>query len=689
MRLTARTLGRVVVTITLAILVPASYAADRQRVQADSYIIQAVVTPETHQLKAVAQVKFTALDDISVASFQLQNGLRPTRVLDAEGQTLSAERISQDATVRVSLPAGLSKGASSTLIFEYEGTVQSADDSVVPGLKLAYVGDPMTYLLYAGAWFPMVGYGTNRFTATIGISAPTGYTVIGSGKETTGSMPPIAGEDNEAPRATVKKAAARSGPGKLAIPAGYTTQTFTYAKASFPGTILIGKYVQTKSSEGGLDVTVYTSEKNKGFAQAYADTASKEYFYFTSSFGPTFSTKLSVVEIPDDTVPEAWAPEIAAINSRAFNSKVNYRLLADSISHQWWGTVVSPATRNDWWISDGFARYSEALYVLHSAGQAAFEEVTKDMAVGALAYISVPLAQVGKLDVFSPEFQSLVTDKGGSILNMLRWVIGDQAFDKTMRDFLSQYAGKPATVDDLRKVAEAASGQQLSWFFVQWLDSTGAPEFKTKYTVYRTQKGFRVVGEIQQDLDLFRMPVELRIDTDGKTETKRIEVSGVDSAFAVETFGKPRKITVDPNNRVLKNSPELQVRTSIVRGQQDVEQGDLTEALKEFQKALDVNRNSSLAHYRIAEVFFVQHNYQSAANAYRESLNGDGEPRWTEVWSHVQLGKIFDLTGQRERASNEYRQALQTNDNTAGALDEARKYLQAPYTPQSAPSGSQ
>jgi hypothetical protein len=472
----------------------------------------------------------------------------------------------------------------------------------------------------------------------------------------------------------------------LAIPAGYSTRTFTSAKASFPGTILVGKYEQTKSSEGGLDVTVYTSDKNKAFAQAYAETASKEYFFYTSTFGPTLGTKLSVVEIPDDTVPSAWAPEIAAIASRTFNAKVSYRLLANTIAHQWWGTVVSPATRNDWWLSDGFARYSEALYVQHVAGQAGFEEVIKDMAVGALAYISVPLAQVGKIDVFSPEFQSLVTDKGGSVLNMLRWVIGDTAFDKTMRDFLAKYSGKSATVDDLRLVAEQASGQQLSWFFVQWLDSTGAPEFKMKYTIYRTQKGFRVVGEVQQDLDLFRMPVELRIDTDGKTETKRIEVSGVDSAFAVETFGKPRKITVDANNHVLKNSPELQVRTSIVRGQQDVEQGDFPEALKEFQKALDVNKNSSLAHYRIAEVFFLQHNYQSAANAYREALNGDGEPRWTEVWSHVQLGKIFDLTGQRERASNEYRQALQTNDNTAGALDEARKYLQAPYTPQSAPS---
>jgi aminopeptidase N len=249
-----------------------------------------------------------------------------------------------------------------------------------------------------------------------------------------------------------------------------------------------------------------------------------------------------------------------------------------------------------------------------------------------------------------------------------------------MRTFVTQYSGKPATVDDFRKVAEQASGQQLTWFFTQWLDSTGAPEFKNKYTVYRTQKGFRVVGEISQDMDLFRMPIELRVDTDGKTETKRVEVEGTNSAYAIETFGKPRRISIDPNNDVLQNSTDLQVRTSIMRGQQDIEQGDLTEALKEFQKALDINKNSSLAHYRIAEVFFLQHNYQSAANAYREALNGDGEPRWTEVWSHIALGKIFDLTGQRDRAVNEYRLAAQTNDNSQGAVNEARQGLQKPYT---------
>ncbi len=673
----ARSLGRFLV-LGLFTAATVCLAAEKPRIQVNDYIMHVAVTPQNHQLKAQARVKFTALDDINIATFELHNALRPTRVLDANGQPLSVERVSQDSTVRITLPTMLTKGSPDTLIFEYEGVIQSADDSPVQGLKLAYIGDPITYLLYAGRWFPMVGYGTNRFTSTISVSVPPGYTVIASGKRSAAPGPEV--EEGAAPR----KGAPKDTITRLATPSGGQTVTFTYEdRPSFPGTLIIGKYVQTKSSEGGLGINIYTLPEHKAAATNFADTATKEFFFFTSTFGTAFDQNLSVVELPNDTLPSAWAPEIAALAGHNFTEKGNYRLLANSLAHQWFGTMVSPATKNDWWLSDGAARYSEALYVEHVAGEAGFQEVTKDMSVGALAYVSVPLADVGRLDTFSPEFQSLVTDKGGMIFAMLRSVIGEEPFDKTMRTFVAQYAGKTATVDDFRKVAEQASGQQLTWFFTQWLNSTGAPEFKNKYTVYRTQKGFRVVGEISQDMDLFRMPVELRIDTDGKTETKRIEVEGTNSAYSIDTFGKPRRITIDPNNEVLQNSTDLQVRTSIMRGQQDIEQGDLTEALKEFQKALDINRNSSLAHYRIADVFFLQHNYQSAANAYREALNGDGIPRWTEVWSHIQLGIIFDLTGQRERATNEYRQALQTNDNTQNALDTARKYLQKPYQPQS------
>jgi len=78
-------------------------------------------------------------------------------------------------------------------------------------------------------------------------------------------------------------------------------------------------------------------------------------------------------------------------------------------------------------------------------------------------------------------------------------------------------------------------------------------------------------------------------------------------------------------------------------------------------------------------VLFTQRNYQASVNSFRDALRGDDEPAWTEVWSHIHLGYIFDVTGQRDRAVNEYRLAVQTNDNTQGAVNEARMLLQKPY----------
>jgi aminopeptidase N len=643
-------------------------AAEKGHLRVDDYQIDAELAPHTHHLAARVKVKFTALEDLTVATFQLHNDLRVSKITDAANKPLSAERLTQDSSLRVQLTDTLKKDSSTTLTFDYEGVLDSADDSPVPGLKLAYVGDDTSYLLYAGDWFPVNAYGINRFTASINVTVPAHIQVIGSGPATVSTA------------SSTKRPAPDGSPNK--------TYSFSWKTPSFPGTIVAGVFQEFKSNDAGLDVQVYFKPNHENLAAVYADTAVREFTYFVTLYQPLPSTTLKVFEMPDDTVPAAWAPEMAGVASRAITEKVNYRLLANTLAHQWWGVSVSPASRDDWWLSDGFARYSEARYVEQASGPGGLEETVKDMSVGALAYDTVPLSSAGKLELFSPEFQSLVTDKGAMILHMLRGVEGTQKYDQTMRKFASQYAGRSATIDDFREVAEKEYGDQLTWFFSQWLDSTGAPEFKTKYTVYRlgNNKGFRVVGQVAQDLDLFRMPVELKIDTDGKTEDKRVDVVGTDSAFTVETFGKPRRLLVDPDDWVLKNSPDIKLRASIQRGQGLVQQSDLAGALSEFNKALEINKNSSLAHYRIAEVFFMQRNYQASANAYREALNGDGDPRWTEVWGHLQLGKIFDITGQRERATNEYRQALQTNDNTQGALDEARRYLQKAFEQKRQPS---
>jgi len=103
------------------------------------------------------------------------------------------------------------------------------------------------------------------------------------------------------------------------------------------------------------------------------------------------------------------------------------------------------------------------------------------------------------------------------------------------------------------------------------------------------------------------------------------------------------------------------------------------EALAEYQNELEANPKSSLARYHIAELLFSQRRYQASVNSCRSALRGDGIPSWTKVWCHIQMGEIFDLTGQRDRAVNEYRLAVQTGDNTRGALDKAGELLQKPY----------
>src|ERR1700723_1925164 len=170
-------------SIIILLAIP-SRAAEKARLRVDDYQIEAELAPHLHQITARAKVKFTALQDLSVAVFELNNALRVTRVLDANNKPLSAQHLTQDFTVRVPLTDGLTKGSSTSLTFEYEGTLENADDSPVPGLSLAYIGDDTSYLLYSGRWFPVSGYGMNRFTSTISITLPAHMLVIGSGKST-------------------------------------------------------------------------------------------------------------------------------------------------------------------------------------------------------------------------------------------------------------------------------------------------------------------------------------------------------------------------------------------------------------------------------------------------------------------------------------------------------------------------
>jgi len=271
--------------------------------------------------------------------------------------------------------------------------------------------------------------------------------------------------------------------------------------------------------------------------------------------------------------------------------------------------------------------------------------------------------------------------------------MGDAAFKALLRQFYAKYQGKTATIADFENLAVAQTSANLKpgmeqpnlqGYFAQWLNSTGIPEFTIEYVVYRTRKGFRVIGKVKQPIETFSMAVQVRIDTEGNPEIKILEITGTESDFMVETFGRPKPggIRVDPNNTILKSTPSLRTRAAIARGEELAEIGKYYDAVQQYQRALSIQPNRSLANFRMGEAFFYQKNYQASANAFREALQTVPEPaeKWTEVWSHIYLGKIFDILGQRERALNEYNRARQLNDNTGGAQQYVEALIKKPYS---------
>jgi tetratricopeptide (TPR) repeat protein len=623
----------------------------RARIDVEHYRIEAEVNPKTQSVNAVVSVRFIPIDDtLYSTAFELNNALQVSQVVDGMGRQISASRSHQDFSVRVNFPEPLPKGKPSTLVFTYQGTLTGKEESPVWGIKFASIQEDYAFLMYPARWFPINEYTTDRYTAEMKISVPDGFKVVASGLESRGA-------------ASLEK----------------TVYEYNFSRSSFPGSIAVVRSEPVPVRSGGVTSLIYFRGENQQMAGAYGEELAKVMAFLTGLFGQPFQAGLAVVETEDGAPNGYSAPGILFLNSRSIGKTVNARLLANQAARQWWFVQISPATRNHMWITNGAARLAELLWIENTAGPAALEAELRDTYVEALTVEDPPVIQSARLEDYSPEYWAVTAAKGAAVLSMLRYVTGEQAFSTMLKQVPETYAWKSVTTDDFRKVVETIAQRDMRGFFIQWIESKGAPEFKLEYTVFRTTNGFRVMGKISQDLDTFRMPVDLEIETEGNPEYKTVEVVGTSSEFIVDTFGRPKKVNIDTKMKVLRFSDRMRVAVAIRRGEMFAEISEFSEAHKEYQKALDVNRNSSLAYYRVGELFFLQRTYQSAVNMFREALSGDLEPKWIEVWAHINMGKIFDLTGQRERAVNEYNLAIRTKDNTQGAQEEAAKYLKTPY----------
>ncbi len=640
---------------------------------AEHYDISATLDSTRQSISAIAKIEFRASEVSSNIRVELHPNLIVSDVKTAEGKSLGFGRDSTNPLyVLVTLPTPVPAGGQVTLTFTYSGMLANEENSPVPGVRAAVIGRDDAYLLLPARWFPLTNYPSNRYTATFHLNVPDTFAVAGSGKA--GAPTPLAG--------------------KTGAEGGRLLYTFDCKSPGPHGTFVAGNLQLNPKQSEGIDVAVYAPRSDSANAQGFADDVARAVTVFSDMFGGLKDPDFTVIQLPDGTLRDFSAPGVLLLSRRLWEPKTAERTIARLVASQWFGDSVLPASPGDVWVTDGLARYCEELYAEQSAGREAGLRAVDEFAVGALMYEdAAPIAQAARLAPYSSDYRSVVLNKGAMVFHMLRALMGDVAFKSLLHDFAVQYAGKTARIEDLINMSDqhvqaaAKPGEvppNLRAFFAQWLNSTGVPDFTLDYVVYRTPKGFRVVGKIKQPIDTFSMPVQIRIDTEGNPETKWVDVLGLESPFTVETFGRPKPggIKIDPNNLVLKGSTSLRARAAIARGEELAEQGLYYDAIRQYQRALSIQPGRPLANFRMGEAFFYQKNYQAAANAFRESLQAvpEASEKWTEVWGHIYLGKIFDLLGQRERAVNEYSKAKQTNDDTGGAQLEAERWLKKAYS---------
>jgi aminopeptidase N len=242
-------------------------------------------------------------------------------------------------------------------------------------------------------------------------------------------------------------------------------------------------------------------------------------------------------------------------------------IVAHELAHHWWGDLV---TCKDWtqiWLNESFATYSEFLWREQTQGR---DEARFLLFQDFLIYLREDATSHRRPLVynryrFSEELMDRhAYEKGACVVDMLRWVLGEEAFFRSLAHYLKKFAHGVAETNDFKVAIEEATGHNLYWFFDNWLYGAGHPELAVSYEWQRENKLLKLsvkqVQELRDGVPVFHFPVEIEIVTeedDGVIEAERrtsyrvvIEQAEQDFYFPCET--KPRLVAFDKGHRLFK-----------------------------------------------------------------------------------------------------------------------------------------
>ena len=231
-------------------------------------------------------------------------------------------------------------------------------------------------------------------------------------------------------------------------------------------------------------------------------------------------------------------------------------ILAHDLAHQWFGNCISVKSWSHIWLNEGFANYAYALWKENVDGEAAYLSLMrswdKDEFAGPV-FIKDPT----NTDAL---FSETTFQKGAWVLHMLRHVMGDEAFFKSLKSYVKVYSYKSANTEDFRDVCEKEYGHSLGWFFKEWVYGVNRPDYEYKWRTAQNGHGSTVkliVNQVQTNADTFEMPIDVVVKTDAGERKFVAWQKSKSQEFEFQFEGHAELLEVDPDGWILKKIRQL------------------------------------------------------------------------------------------------------------------------------------
>jgi len=661
--------------LALALLICSSAVAARaqtvpgSRYDVTNYRIEVQLNPDEHLLRAGADVTFVPLDATRSVVFELNGSLHVDGV-EKDGKALTG--FVQDSVgagalgpnVRIDLGQVVPAAQPVTIRIRWSGALTSPEGGPLANKRLAYVGPQGSYLMYASRWFPFHDYAADRATSDITVIVPTGMQVGGISDE------PVAPQVDS----------------KL----GTTRFRFVNKQPVLVGNFVAGQYVVKSLRFGKYELQFFVKPGSESRISNYGELMGRALEFYTNEYGaPSFGSRFIIAQTDDETMEAYAGPGILFLAARLFDSArgpAEDRLQRE-VAYQWWGQTVGLKSFDDAWISQGLAEWSAFALresVLTGAQLDAAQREEQERALIFEQTSSIVRAP-SALDDQSAAYQSIVFFKGAMVFRMLRETLGKDQFRQLMRKFLEQYRNKSASIDEFERLTSQVAGRNMRYFFAQWVEGTGVPEFGVDYQIIRTRAGkFRTRGTVRQNFENLRLPVELTLHSEGDSQTKILYLESKSEDFDFESKGQPINAEVDPNNKILRMSDDLKISIVARRGIELFKEGQYAEAQQQLESALKLDRNNAWVYYNLGLVYFEQKNWQLALDNFQAAIDGtSSKAAWIETWARIKRGNAYDAKGDRAKAVYEYNKALQAGSNYDNAQAVAKKFIDTPFDPKS------